>query len=149
MIGDVEQAEDLTQETFIRAFTALDSFKGNSSKKTWLYTIARNMTFDHLRRKRVLTWIPGLVHTNIPDQQPLPEEIIVLGEDKERLYKSLNNLKSSYREILILRKIKGFSIQESMAILNWSEGKVKSTLFRAVQALKNELRKEGHEHEAL
>lgn len=149
MIGNTEQAEDLTQETFLRAFKGLDSFEGNATSKTWLYTIARNITLDYLRRKRIITWIPTILHTNIPDQQPQPEDIVELGESTKHLHRALNKLKPSYKEIIVLRKIKGFSISETMDILNWSEGKVKSTLFRALQAIKQELVKEGYEHEAL
>lgn len=90
MIGNGEQAEDLTQETFIRAFKGIDSFQGNASTKTWLYIISRNITFDYLRKKRIMTWIPAILHTNIPDQQPLPEDIVELGEKTERLYRALN-----------------------------------------------------------
>lgn len=77
------------------------------------------------------------------DPQPLPEEMVEIKESSQELYSALAKLKDSYREVIILRKIKEFSIEETSIILGWSESKVKSTLFRAIQALEKKLLKEG------
>lgn len=143
MVNDYQQAEDLTQDTFVKAYVYHHSFKRQSSEKTWLFRIAHNLTVDFLRKKQPAlffkdTWILK------KDNAPLPEEIIELKEDSHELYEALGKLKSTYRAVIVLRKVKGFSIRETAVILGWSKGKVKSTLHRAIPALKNQLLKEGY-----
>ncbi|HWL25210.1 MAG TPA: RNA polymerase sigma factor [Ureibacillus sp.] len=143
MVKDYQQAEDLTHDTFIKAYLYYDSFKYHSSEKTWLFSIAHNLTIDFLRKRK-----PGLFIKEIfllqKDNTPLPEEIIQMKEESYEIYKALSKLKDTYRQVIILRKIKGFSIEDTAKILNWSESKVKSMLFRAMPALKKRLIKEGY-----
>lgn len=77
------------------------------------------------------------------DTTPLPDEIMEGKETSKELYIALNRMKQSYREVIILRKIKGFSIKETSEVLSWSESKVKSTLHRAIPALEKLLHEEG------
>ena len=74
----------------------------------------------------------------------MPEEVFRIKEESYELYKALEKLKDTYRKVIILRKIKGFSIEDTAKILGWTEGKVKSTLFRAIPALKKQIKKEGY-----
>lgn len=141
MVSNREEAEDLTQEVFIRVHKALPQFKGESSYKTWLYTIARNLVYDHCRKKRTINLLKELAR--FERTEPIPEEILELKEQSQSLYQALLALKLSYREIIILRKIKGYQINETAEILGWTESKVKTTLHRALNALKNELIKKG------
>ena len=83
-----------------------------------------------------------ILHFN-KDKSPLPEEIVQIKETSKEIYRALGELKSSFREVIILRKIKGFSIEETSKILNWSESRVKSTLFRAIPALEEKMLKEA------
>ncbi|MBD8069109.1 RNA polymerase sigma factor [Bacillus sp. PS06] len=142
MVRDYQQAEDLTHETFIKAFSYLDSFKNHSSEKTWLFSIAHNVTVDFLRKKK-----PSRLLTEVllfqKDKSFLPEEAIQIKEESQEVYKAIGRLKESYRKVIILRKIKGFSTEDTARILGWSESKVKSTLFRAIPILKKQLKKEG------
>ncbi|MGV3466849.1 MAG: RNA polymerase sigma factor [Heyndrickxia sp.] len=147
MVNNREEAEDLTQEVFIKAYKGLVHFKGESSYKTWLYTIARNLVYDHLRKKRTIAIFGNVFHPT-DQKNPLPEEILEMKETTQFLYQALFSLKASYREIIILRKIKGYQINETAEILGWTEAKVKTTLFRALQALKKELIKKGWEDDA-
>ena len=78
------------------------------------------------------------------DNNSLPEEMIRIKEESSELYKALGEIKDTYRKVIVLRKIKGFSIEDTAKILSWSESKVKSTLFRAIPALKKQLIKEGY-----
>ncbi|WML49987.1 sigma-70 family RNA polymerase sigma factor [Neobacillus sp. PS3-34] len=141
MVSNREEAEDLTQEVFIRVHKALPQFKGESSYKTWLYTIARNLVYDHCRKKRTINLLKELAR--LERTEPIPEEILELKEQSQSLYQALLALKLSYREIIILRKIKGYQINETAEILGWTESKVKTTLHRALNALRNELIKKG------
>ncbi|MFJ5761060.1 RNA polymerase sigma factor [Neobacillus sp. NPDC093182] len=142
VIQDYQSAEDLRHETFLKAYVNYESFRGNSNPKTWLFSIAHNITVDYIRKRRPLTILQDVLLFK-KDLKPLPEEIVEIKENSQELYNALAKLKGSYREVIILRKIKEFSIEETSIILGWSESKVKSTLFRAIQALEKKLLKEG------
>nr|WP_263323148.1 RNA polymerase sigma factor [Neobacillus sp. Marseille-Q6967] len=143
MVKDYQQAEDLTHDTFVKAYLYYDSFKHYSSEKNWLFSIAHNLTVDFFRKRRPTTFLKEIFLMK-KDNNPLPEEIIRSKEDFFELYNALGELKDTYRKVIILRKIKGFSIEDTAKILGWSESKVKSTLFRAIPVLKKELIKEGY-----
>ncbi|WP_241657783.1 RNA polymerase sigma factor [Anaerobacillus alkaliphilus] len=148
MLGDDEQAKDLTHDTFIKAYNSMDLFKGDVNDKNWLYFIARNITIDYMRkRKPILFMIDSF--SAVISKNHIPDNIALLGEREEQLYCSLRKLKRSYRELIILRKIKELSIRETAEVLNWSEGKVKVTLHRALLALKNQMEKEGFYYETI
>jgi RNA polymerase sigma-70 factor (ECF subfamily) len=131
-----KDVEDLVQEVFIRAIKSFDSYKGNSKPKTWLYSIARHVAIDDRRKRRFLKWIPEEILQSIRSKEKTPDEILNANEDIKDLYQSINKLKNNYREVLILRGIKDFSVSETAEILNWSESKVRVTLHRAISALK-------------
>jgi RNA polymerase sigma-70 factor (ECF subfamily) len=101
---------------------------------------------DHFRKKKPIAYLldsPSLVQTN----EITPEQLTLLNEAEQELYMAIHKLKPSYRDVIILRKMKEFSIKESSAILGWSESKVKVTLNRAMKALKDEMEKEDQIHE--
>ena len=140
-----ELAEDLTQETFYRAFKNIHSFNKQASMSTWLLKIARNATYDHFRRKRIIQFF-GFGKGELEDTNaPLPEEKLVKKDEASRLYNALSTLKKDYRDVLILRKINESSIKETAYILGWTETKVKSTMARAFAALKKEMYRYGGE----
>ncbi|WP_078554368.1 RNA polymerase sigma factor [Bacillus alkalicellulosilyticus] len=143
LINDYQQAEDLTQETFVRAYKNYDSFEGRSNPKTWLFSIARNITFDYLRKKKTINVIKELLKRKSVTS-PLPEETLQVKEESDYLVTAINKLKKSHRDVIILRKIKGFSIRETSEVLNWTESKVKSTLPRALLSLEKEIQKGGY-----
>lgn len=140
MIQDYQLAEDLRHETLLKAYVNYDSFRGNSNPNTWLFSIAHNITVDYIRKRKPLTILQDVLLFK-KDLKPLPEEIVEIKEISQELYNVLAKLKGSYREVIILRKIKEFAIEETSIILGWSESK--STLFRAIQALEKKLLKEG------
>lgn len=142
MVHDYQQAEDLTHDTFLKAYKNYQSFEGRAKPKTWLFSIARNVTIDYMRKPKSIKTLKDIFITK-KDSNPSPEALIELKESSKELYRALGNIKQSYREVIILRKIKGFSIKETCEVLNWSESKVKSTLFRAIPALEKQLTKEG------
>lgn len=147
LTNDHEQSKDLMQETFLRAYNRYDSFQGENCRG-WLFKIARNVTIDFVRRKKPISYLlesfPMLKsnHAN-------PEQILSYTETERELYMALEKLKGPYRDVIILRKIEEFSIQETCQILGWSESKVKSSLLRGMKALKKQYEKEGAQHEAI
>ncbi|MCU5385033.1 RNA polymerase sigma factor (plasmid) [Klebsiella grimontii] len=148
MVRDYQQAEDLTQETFIKAYRHQQQFEQKSSVKTWLFSIANNVTKDYFRKKHPLQHYLGLTMEE-KDYKPIPEQIVAMNFQNEQLYRTIQQLKPSYRHVIILRKLKEFSTKETVFVLNWSESKVKMTLKRALVELKNELIRGGITNEIL
>ncbi|WRP05699.1 RNA polymerase sigma factor [Rossellomorea aquimaris] len=142
MVRDYQQAEDLTQETFLKAYRRQQQFEGKSSVKTWLFAIAHNVTKDYFRKKNPLKHYLGLTMEE-KDCKPLPEQIVEMNFESEQLYRAIQQLKTSYRHVIILRKLKEFSTSETALVLNWSESKVKMTLRRALVELKKVLSRGG------
>lgn len=142
MVKDYQQAEDLTHDTFVKAYVYYDSFNNHSSEKTWLFSIAHNLTVDFLRKRKPSAFFKELFLSQ-KDNHLLPEEMMKVKENSYELYQALGQIKDTYRKVIVLRKIKGFSIVDTAKILGWSESKVKSTLFRAIPVLKKQLIKEG------
>lgn len=136
LVKNRETAEDLTQETFLKVYRNLSSFRDEASTYTWTARIARNLTYDYLRRKKIISLLPFGSHEAATE--PL-EAIIITNETAAALYKGIDSLPPKYKEIIILRKIQEFSIKETAAILNCSEGKVKVTASRALNHLKKAL----------
>jgi RNA polymerase sigma-70 factor, ECF subfamily len=137
----------LTHDTFIKAYYHYESFKHHSSEKTWLFSIAHNLPVDYLRKRKPTTIFKDLFQFK-KDDTPLPEEVFRIKEESYELYKALEQIKDTYRKVIVLRKLKGFPIEETAHILGWSESKVKSTLFRAIPVLKKQLNKEGYFNES-
>ncbi|MBP3041420.1 RNA polymerase sigma factor [Bacillaceae bacterium Marseille-Q3522] len=146
MVRDYQQAEDLTHETFLKAYKFHHLYKRDSTARTWLFSIAHNLTIDYLRKQKPLRFFKE-VFQGKQKAEKTPENIVQIKETSHELYQALANLKESYRKVIILRKIKGFSTKETAEILHWSESKVKTTLFRALPALEKELKKEVILHE--
>ncbi|WP_245741814.1 RNA polymerase sigma factor [Anaerobacillus arseniciselenatis] len=148
MIGDHDQAKDLTHDTYLKAYNSFEYFQGVTSDKNWLYRIARNVTIDYMRKKKPIRFMIESFST-FPSEENCPEKIMELGENEEQLYRCLKKLKRSYQDVIILRKIKELSIQETAEVLEWNETKVKNTLFRGLAALKQQMVKEGYNHETI
>lgn len=138
--GNMETAKDLAQDVFMKALHGLSSFKGHSSMKTWLYTIAYHTFVNDYRRKIKWTFT-NVEEMDFLEQQSFttPEDYIETQADIERLWHHIHQLKNSYRDVLILRDIQELSYEEVAEILNWTLSKVKTTLHRARLELKRML----------
>lgn len=130
MVKDHQIAEDLTQETFIKAHIKSHQYKGNSELKTWLYRIAYTTTMNYFRKKHP---IPTLFDS--PIQVKSAEESFLEKSDLEELYQAISKLKLSYKQVILLRKIQQLSVKETASVLRWSESKVKMTTARAIEKL--------------
>lgn len=137
-MGNSEIAEDLTHDTFVRVKYSIDRFKGKSSYYTWIISIARNVTYDYLRRKKLIQFVP-ILSSNTPVDVNTPVDYLYRKENVQELYQAIKKLKLVYQEIIILRYIQELSIEETASILGWTQSKVKSTTYRAVRKLKEEL----------
>lgn len=136
--GTKSQAEDLTQEVFIKVLKALPTFEKRSSIKTWILSIAKHTGIDHYRRKKLIHFSSQLLRI-LPSKNGLPEKALVEKEERANLEQSLYKLKEKYRIVIILRCVNELSVKETAEILGWSEAKVKVSYHRALKQLKNEL----------
>jgi RNA polymerase sigma-70 factor, ECF subfamily len=140
MVQSREQAEDLVQEVYIRVLKSYQHFKGESSEKTWLIAIARNVAIDFFRKQKGLNQrlINKIEIFDLPikDAQPLPEEMVFQSEETKLMYRCLEKCTIDQRSVIILRYIQELSIIETAQILGWKESKVKTTQHRAIKQLK-------------
>jgi RNA polymerase sigma-70 factor (ECF subfamily) len=150
---NAEEARDLTQETFLRAFQSINHFRGESDVRTWIYRIAINQARNRWRwwrrRRRDATVsldAPeigggrlGLISTLKSNTVKDPEQDTLASERERALKKALSSLRRVYREAVVLRDIEGFAYEEIAATLQISVGTVKSRLARGRQELRRKL----------
>ncbi|MCE2416645.1 sigma-70 family RNA polymerase sigma factor [Candidatus Poribacteria bacterium] len=131
-VTDPEIAEDLTQETWLRAFRAISSFRGGSAFYSWLYRIAENVCIDHFRRQKYNTEPLHLVDENrITETDPCPSRAVERAELREHLQKALTALTATRRRVFLLYYYHELPIKAIAAEIGRSEGTVKSHLRNA------------------
>ena len=143
MTGNAEDAADMTQETFIKAYNSLSSFRGDSKFSVWLYRIATNVCLDFLRsRSRKPTVSLSMedddgeeTQMDIADESQSPEQLLERGLTRDAVRRGLKSLSPEYRQILLLREIQGLSYEEIAEALTLEVGTVKSRIFRARKRL--------------
>lgn len=131
-VGVAEEAEDLTQEIFIRLLDKVGLWRGEAKFTTWLYRLALNHCRDHLRRRRPET-MPA--DDTLADFMPGPESRAETSDLRERVQEALMSLPVDWRAAVFLRDIEGLSYSEIAAVLEVELGTVKSRLARARLAL--------------
>jgi RNA polymerase sigma-70 factor (ECF subfamily) len=148
MLENTQDAEDILQETFIKAFRHIKTFDGRSSLSTWLYRIATNEALMALRRRKVnLVSLDEPDETQEKDQEPLqivdwccmPEQELMSAEARQRLDQAIDKLSPNLRVVFVLRDIEGLSTQEVEQVLGLSETAVKTRLSRARLHLRESL----------
>lgn len=144
MVGEPEDALDLSQEAFLRAYQSLASFRGDCRFSVWLYRMTSNICLDFLRRKKRRDTLPLYtkseddgedIETEIPDERFSPEKTLLQKELREAIQTGLTSLSDNDRQILTLREIGGLSYDEIASALQMDIGTVKSRLFRARKRL--------------
>ena len=137
LVGDAQDAQDLTQESFLKAYGALQRGVQPDNLSAWLYRIASNTCMDALRRRRLIRWQPleklltvlNVAGARSPEEQVLQSER--QAEQQSEIEHVLAQLPPRYRMYLILREREGFSYQEIAAATGDSLDTVKVTLYRA------------------
>ena len=129
MVSDRALAEDLTQDTFIKAYNALPRTKPDLAFKAWLYRIATNTAISHLRRGKIIKWLPFLTDRETPD-----EHIEKSVTRKMDITEALSKLPQHYATALLLRHYQGLSLAETARALDVTENAAKLRLFRARKA---------------
>jgi RNA polymerase sigma-70 factor (ECF subfamily) len=136
MLIDSNAAEDATQETFIKMFAGIKGLQNTESFLPWLFSIARNEVMMHIRRNRRNGVYSG---EDVWDKQT-PYEITVAAETTEIVQRLLQNLKSKYREVILLREYEQLSYTQIAEITGDTESSVRSRLFKARKALTRRLK---------
>lgn len=148
--GSPEDAEDITQEVFLRAWRSIEEFRGDSGFSTWLFRITMNLCVDHARHKHAQPQTQPLVmgeeesERPLPDTAPTPEEHLDNSELGRELAAALDEVSEEHRRIVLLRDVSGMSYTEIAEVLEISEGMVKSRLSRARIALRKVLLRRGN-----
>ena len=161
MVGDSEEARELTQETFTRALVKIESFRGEAGPYTWLFRIAVNLSISQFRKvQRHRTFSldhpgngrgngQGLKHddqaSSLVDRiaerrAENPADALQRQERDRHVLEALGRLDAEYRAVLVMRDIEGFDYQQMAEVLNLPLGTLKSRLFRARLALRDELK---------
>ncbi|MCR4317498.1 MAG: sigma-70 family RNA polymerase sigma factor [Planctomycetes bacterium] len=117
MVQDWDEASDLTQETFTRAFKSLSNFDIEKSFYTWVSRIAVNTSIDFIRKRDRMRIVPDETLVLFPSSDDVPESYVSQGERKRNVYKILDTLPDKYRTILVLKDIEGIPGKEIAEIL--------------------------------
>ena len=138
-VKDPETAKDLTQETFLKAFVGLPSFRGDSAFSSWLYRIAKNLCIDYHRKQKTENDIAPL-HTiderRLIDPHPDPSQDIETQERRRVLREAIQHLPSMRKKVFLLRYVQELSIKDIATCIKRSEGTVKTHLYKAHHQLR-------------
>jgi RNA polymerase sigma-70 factor, ECF subfamily len=145
--------DDLVQETWLRVLEHGRSYNGRSRFEPWLFTIARNLTMDHLRKRRIVSLDSSSDSSDQPEHRDLPSlvsnapspfELAARTEEAHRIAHTLQSLESIYREALVLRFQEELSLQEISAVIGVPLTTVSSRIYRGLATLRAQM--EGEEH---
>ena len=143
MTGNQQDAEDVVQESFLRAYRQLARFDERASFGTWLYRIAANCSLDLARARKRRSEQAGEDAEDpvaaLPSPDPTPERMALSGEIRERVAEAMNELSDTERTAFVLRHFEGMRIEEVSRVLECQPGAAKHSVFRAVQKLRRAL----------
>lgn len=152
LVGDREEARELTQETFVKALSKIDTFRGDAQPYTWMFRIAVNLGISHLRKvKRRRTFSLDAKSTVRHDDQATalidrlqgtqagPDETLLKKETAQQVLDAMGRLDAEYRAILVMRDVEGLDYQQMADTLGVPLGTLKSRLFRARVSLREQL----------
>ncbi len=148
MVRDKGQVDDLVQESFIKAFTSLESYSSEYAFSTWLYKIATNHTIDYLRKKKLATFsidqpAPGRTDERayeLPDTTYRPDRHVMADQRRERIQEAIDALPPKYHRVIVMRHQQEMSYDEIAEELDLPLGTVKAHIFRARALLYRHLR---------
>jgi RNA polymerase sigma-70 factor (ECF subfamily) len=141
MTGNQHDAEDVVQESFLRAWRQLGKFDERASFGTWLYRIATNCSLDVMRsrkRRSADAQVEDPV-LSLPSGDPTPDRVAMSGEVRERVAEAMNELSASERTAFVLRHFEGMRMEDISRVLGCQPGAAKHSVFRAVQKLRRAL----------
>jgi len=145
MMRSEEEARDLCQETFLKAFRGLGSFRGQAKFSSWLYQIALNLCRDRIRRKKGKTWVSldeiGEAEAN--PRAPSVLDLVEVGDLSRRVAAAMGHLPEEQREAVILKEYEGMTFPEIATVLGVPVSTVKTRLYRGLSQLRRQLERQG------
>ena len=143
IVGDHAEADDVTQETFVKAFMSLGDFRGESSFYTWLYRIAVNMSLNAVRKRQVVEYLreSEIVNRLFP-QLVNPQQEVEFQEVESQLHKAVGTLPEKQRAVFVMRFFEEMSYEEIAKVLKTSVGGLKANYFHALKKVQEYLRDE-------
>lgn len=149
MLGNAEDAADMTQETFLKAWRSMESFQLDAAFSTWLYRLASNCCLDLLRSQKrrptvslVMEDAEGEEQSYEPaDEGPSPEETVIYREERSEIAQAMAQLDDEQRQVLTLRVVNDLSYAQIAEVLQVKEGTVKSRIARARENLRKNVLK--------
>ena len=142
-------AEELMEDTFVKLVVKKPRFSEKYSFKTWLYTVARNMAIDYLRRNSKTVSLPPENMTDILTEEESLEQSYIREEQKVTVHKAMQRLKPEYRQVLYLSFFEDFSNEQISTVMRKSKRQIENLVYRAKMSLKSELDREGFTYEGL
>lgn len=147
MVGNTQEAEDLSQEAFIRAYNHIDQYDHERKFSTWLFRIATNLSIDFLRRRKTSVSLDAVVpgteglslNTILPDNGELPDEQMVRRENEEMVQSEIKKLPEKYRSAVVLKYIEDLSLKEISDIMDIPVGTVKTRIHRGREMLRKNM----------
>lgn len=143
LTGNVQDAEDVAQATFVKAWRYLKRYRSDASFKAWLFSIARNCAFDLLRKRRDITFSSfesadgdNALVDSVVDAEPLPDELVARAQDADALEAILNQLPLSQRTVLLLRYQEQLTFEEISKVVGQPLNTVKSHHRRGLIAIR-------------
>ena len=149
IVNSISVAEELMEETFYKIITKKPKFNAKCTFKTWLYTIGRNVAIDYLRHNsKVSDASFDDLENYIEDEYNL-EKLYIIEERKIIVHRALRKLNAEYRQVLWLLYFEGLASAEASIVMKKNTRQMKNLVYRAKNALKSELNKEGFVYEEL
>jgi RNA polymerase sigma-70 factor (ECF subfamily) len=139
MVRDEEEAKDLAQEVFVKMYSALPDFRGEASVFTWAYRATINLSINHLRRKKIISWVPLLEAEEKPEESKEGLSDMETARLKQAIAEAVKKLPPKQRAIFILRHYEELGNEEIAEIVGKSVGAVKANYFQALQKMKKYL----------
>ena len=146
LLRDADEADNLTQECFLRAYQSMGSFRGESSMETWLLRIAANLVRDQARNRKRSFWkrLLGLEEpegaARVASPHPSPERCVLAREEVQAVWRAADQLAEQQRAVFLLRFVEEMELSEIASVLGLQVGTVKSHLFRALQSVRAQLK---------
>ena len=141
MVGDRDRAEDITQDTFVKAYRKLDTLTDEVSTRSWLYRIATNTAIDEMRRRRF--FFTTATQPDRPDAEPGPEARAMAATLDDSVQRALLRLRPNQRQCLVLSDIEDMSGQQIAEVMGLTYGAVRTLLCRARSEMRRHLAAEG------
>ena len=149
IVGNIQTAEELAEDTFVLLGTKKPRDKGGSSFKTWLYTIGRNVAIDYLRKYRKRMFISLDDSAELASEEEEIERAYIRKEQQITVHRAMRRLSPDYRQVLWLVYFEELSSKEAARIMRRSIRSVESLLYRAKKSLKAQLEREGFDYEKI